>query len=157
MIQTEQMGDMGNFRDLLTGLILGMLASLLISLLTGCRSVKYISVPEYHKEFIWKTDTFAKLDSIYQKDSVFVLLKGDTVFQNKITYRDRYHNVYKAKRDTLIREDSVLVPYPVARELSKHEQRLMDIGKCAVVWLICLGLLAVISVCFCWWYKNKAC
>ena len=139
----------------LIGLVIGIVA---VSF-AGCKSKEYIKVPEYHTEYVCKTDTFAKLDSIYFKDSVFVYHNGDTVFVNKIAYRDRYHHIYKVKLDTIFKTDSVSVPYPVMRELTKNEQRLMDIGRAAIIWVVCLALLIILA-CLLIYYdhnRNKIC
>lgn len=119
--------------------------------LVGCKT-KYVAVPEYHKEYITRTDTFVKLDSVYAKDSVFMYHNGDTIFVNKVAYRDRYHNIYKVKLDTIIKSDSI--PCPVERQLTKNEQRLMSLGKCFIGFLFSLVVAIAASI---WWYHNKKC
>ena len=130
-------------RRLVIIIILGLLV------LTGCKT-KYVTVPEYHKEYIGKIDSILKHDSIYVKDSVFVKQKGDTVFLNKVYYRDVYHNIYKVKNDSIIKRDSI--PYPVVRELTKNEQRLISIGKYSIAVVVTLIVILVI-----YWYRNKRC
>ena len=80
--------------------------------------------------------------------------KGDTVFHNKVVYRDRYHNIYKVKTDTIIKRDSVSVPYPIERQLTKNEQRLMSLGRCYIAFLF---ILAACAIGFTLWYRNKKC
>lgn len=130
-------------RRLVIIIILGLLV------LTGCKT-KYVTVPEYHKEYIGKIDSILKHDSIYVKDSVFVKQKGDTVFLSKVSYRDVYHNIYKVKYDSIIKRDSI--PYPVVRELTKNEQRLISIGKYSIAVIVTLIVILVI-----YWYRNKRC
>lgn len=130
-------------RRLVIIIILGLLV------LTGCKT-KYVTVPEYHKEYIGKIDSILKHDSIYVKDSVLVKQKGDTVFLNKVSYRDVYHNIYKVKHDSIIKRDSI--PYPVVRELTKNEQRLISIGKYSIAVIVTLIVIFVI-----YWYRNKRC
>lgn len=122
---------------------------LIVLLLGGCKSKEYITVPEYHTEYVCRTDTFHKMDSVYLKDSVYVYQQGDTVYYNKVTYRDRWHNIYKVKTDTIIKKDSVSVPYP-----AKNEQRLMTLGR---LFLAFLFLVVVTMVSGIWWYHNKKC
>lgn len=122
---------------------------LIVLLLGGCKSKEYITVPEYHTEYVCRTDTFHKMDSVYLKDSVYVYQKGDTVYYNKVAYRDRWHNIYKVKTDTIIKKDSVSVPYP-----PKNEQRLMTLGR---LFLAFLFLVVVTMVSGIWWYHNKKC
>lgn len=121
--------------------------------LAGCKSKEYVMVPEYHTGYICRTDTVAKLDSVYVKDSVYVYRNGDTVMVSKIAYRDRWRNVYKVKLDTIIKRDSVSVPYPVVRELTKNEQRLMALGRSFIV-IVLVVLVVGISFLF---YHNKKC
>ena len=130
-------------RRLVIIIILGLLV------LTGCKT-KYVTVPEYHKEYIGKIDSILKHDSIYVKDSVFIKQKGDTVFLNKVSYRDVYHNIYKVKHDSIIKRDSI--PFPVVRELTKNEQRLISIGKYSIAVVVTLIVILVI-----YWYRNKRC
>lgn len=126
-----------------------------IGMLTGCRSVEYVKVPEYHTEYMTKIDSFVRRDSVYFKDSVYVVQRGDTLYYNKVVYRDRYHNVYKARTDTLIRQDSIRVPYPVERTLTKAERWFIGLGKWAMVLLCAAIVVAVVRVI--WWYRNKRC
>ena len=101
-------------------ILLGLLA------LSSCKT-KYVSVPEYHTRYVQKTDTLQKIDSVFVKDSVFVFKKGDTVIISKLLYRDRYKYLYRTQLDSTIKRDSI--PYPVVRELTKNEQRLISIGR----------------------------
>lgn len=111
-------------------MLLAFIASLVIygviGMLTSCRSVKYVPVPEYHTEYKVKTDSFVKRDSVWVKDSVWLWMKGDTVYKERwcMKYNDRY--VYRNKKDTVIQTDSVRVPYPVKRELSRWEKVKLD-------------------------------
>ena len=130
-----------------------MIGIILLSF-TGCKTKEYIKVPSVRTEYVCRTDTFAKLDSIYMKDSVYVFQKGDTVFHNKLVYRDRYHKIYKVKTDTIIKTDSVAVPYPIERQLTKNEQRLMSLGRCYIAFLF---ILAACAIGFTLWYRNKKC
>lgn len=133
---------------------IGLVIGVIQLVFTGCKTKEYIKVPSVRTEYVCRTDTFAKLDSIYMKDSVYVFQKGDTVFHNKVVYRDRYHNIYKVKTDTIIKTDSVAVPYPIERQLTKNEQRLMSLGRCYIAFLF---ILVVCAIGFTLWYRNKKC
>ena len=134
--------------------LIGLVIGIIILAFTGCKTKEYIKVPSVRTEYVCRTDTFAKLDSIYMKDSVYVFQKGDTVFHNKVVYRDRYHNIYNVKTDTIIKTDSVTVPYPIERQLTKNEQRLMSLGRCYIAFLFILAACAIV---FTLWYRNKKC
>ncbi len=117
----------------------------------GCKT-KYVSVPEYHTKYICRAETIASVDSVQIRDSVYIYHSGDTVVINKTAYRDRYHNIYRVKNDTIYRRDSVSVPYPVERQLTKSEQRLMTLGMLFIVFILLLVVGMVFAV---WWYHNK--
>lgn len=65
-------------------------------------------------------------DSIHVHDSIFMFMKGDTVF------RDRWHVEYRNKLvyDTtyINRTDSICVPYPIEKQLSRWESIKMELG-----------------------------
>lgn len=124
--------------------------SFMLSVLSACKT-KYVSVPEYHTEYISRTDSFIKTDSVYFKDSVFIIQRGDTVYYNKVVYKDRFRDVFKFKTDTVLKTDSVRIPYPVIRELSKSERRLISIGK----YSIAIAIFAAALGAFVLWYRNK--
>lgn len=109
-----------------------ILIVLILLLLSGCKSVKYVPVEtvKIEKEYIDKW----KRDSVHVRDSVFVLVKGDTVF------KDRWRTVYKEvyARDTIYRQDTIREPYPV--EVVKERYRVPK----SLWWLVIL--LAGLSV-----------
>ena len=111
--------------------------------LGGCKT-KYVSVPEIHTEYITSVDTTVRKDSVYLRDSVYVERKGDTLYVNKTLYRDRYHNIYKVKKDTVVKRDSVNVAYPVEKEMSRSERLFVAMGKFFSALVI--ALLFVIGV-----------
>lgn len=111
--------------------------------LGGCKT-KYVSVPEIHTEYITMVDTTVRKDSVYLKDSVYVERNGDTLYVNKTLYMDRYHNIYKVKKDTVVKRDSVNVAYPVEKEMSRSERLFVAMGKFFAAFVI--ALLFVIGV-----------
>lgn len=108
---------------------------------TSCRSVQYVPVESVKTEIQYKDKL--QRDSIHVIDSVFLLVKGDTVF------RDRYRVVYKDKliRDTayIHKVDSVQVPYPVEKKLSRWQSIKLELGGWAfaviIVFIIIIGWL----------------
>lgn len=122
--------------------IIAWIMIILCFVLFGCRT-QYVAVPEYHTEYVTRTDTLVKRDSIHQKDSIMVKVAGDTVTVERLSvmYRDRWRE--KIVRDTVIRTDSVCVPYPVERRLSIWEKFKQDTAGSIV-----LMVLAVVIVGF---------
>ena len=108
--------------------------------LTGCKTIKFVPVPEYHTLYKTRVDTVQRWDSVYFRDSVYIATKGDTVFLRKTHWRERFRNLYHVKVDTVMQRDSIPVPYPVEKPLTKWQQWKMDMGGWA------MGVAAVFVV-----------
>ena len=112
----------------------------MLFVICSCRTVKYVPVETV------KVDTtyINKLqrDSIYMLDSVYVKEKGDTVLieKYKYLYRD------KLVRDTLYmaKTDSIQVPYPVEKELTKWQKLCINVGGWAIG-IVIIGIIAVMG------------
>ena len=103
----------------------------------ACKSTeRIVEVPVTKTEY--KDRVVEKKDSVYVHDSTYMYVDGDTVYLYK------YRNVYRDKilRDTVsvVRVDSIAVPYPVERKLTFWEKAQMNILKVFVV-VICSALL----------------
>lgn len=125
--------------------LIGMIVILIILvLLTGCKSIQYVPVPEYHHDSIYFTKV--QFDSIYQHDSIYVkeYTKGDTVFFEHIKWYTKYKE--KEVHDTVYisKTDSISVPYPVEKQLTKWEKIKMNAGGAAL--LVCLISVVTIVV-----------
>lgn len=92
--------------------------------LAGCSSSRYVPVETVRTEY--KTRDSIRFDSIYQRDSIYMLLKGDTVYQYKYKYLYRYLTINKT--DTVIQTDSVQVPYPVEKKLTRWQSMKIELG-----------------------------
>ena len=74
---------------------------LFLTTIISCTTTKTIEVPietiktEYIKQI--------KYDSIYSRDSIYIMQKGDTIYNNKIQYLQKY----KYLRDTINITDTV--------------------------------------------------
>lgn len=104
----------------------------LMSTLTGCRSVKVVEVEKVHTDTTYIRQQM--WDSIHVHDSIFVREKNDTV---RI---ERWHTKYieSIRRDTVYqsRVDSIPAPYPVEvkiqRELTWWQKFRMTLGTIAI-------------------------
>lgn len=114
--------------------------------LTGCKTVRYVPVPEYHTLYKMRVDTVQRWDSVYFRDSVFIAAKGDTVFLTKTHWRERFRNVYHTKTDTIMQRDSIRVAYPVEKQLTKWQRWKMDAGGWAMGVLAVLIILVILKV-----------
>ena len=108
---------------------------LCVLLLMSCRT-KYVTVPEYHVMYQTKIDSVMHRDSIIVHDSVTLWKRGDTVYKEKyqMVYKDRWHDRHHT--DTVIRRDSIRVPYPVERSLTRWERWRMMLGGYAGIAII---------------------
>lgn len=113
--------------------------------LVSCRT-QYIPVETVRTEY--KTRDSIRYDSIYQRDSVYMLVNGDTVYLYKYNYLYRYLTI--SKTDTVIRVDSIQVPYPVEKPLSRWQSLKMELGG----WAFGIIVFALI-VGFCLLYRMR--
>lgn len=123
----------------------------ILSSLAGCKSVQYVPVETVRTDSIY-VDRY-KRDSIYQRDSVFVnrWTAGDTIYQDKVVWKYVYRDKVKYDTVAILRSDTVRVPFPVDRELSKWEQVKLDVGG----WTISIIIIIVLIVMGCMVYKLK--
>lgn len=126
------------------GLFWGIIVCILISSLAGCKSVQYVPVETVRTDSVY-VDRYLR-DSIYQHDSVFInrWTDGDTVYQDKIVYKYIYRDKVKYDTVAVLRSDTVRVPYPVGRGLTKWEQIRLDVGGWAIT-VVVLAILVVIG------------
>ncbi len=123
-----------------------LLALLWLLCLAGCKTVRYVPVPEYHTLYKTMVDTVQRWDSVYFRDSVFMAANGDTVYLTKTHWRERFRNIYHAKTDTFMQRDSIPVPYPVEKQLTKWQQWKMDMGGWAMGVAAVLVILVILKV-----------
>lgn len=111
--------------------------------LSGCTRTTYIPVESVRTEYRDRDVLRFVTDTV--RDNHTVWIKGDTV----IDYRDRWHTRLVESHDTVCVEltDTVRVPYPVEKKLTRWQQTKMDLGGVAfgviavglcvaVVWII---------------------
>ena len=122
------------------------LALLWLLCLTGCKTIKFVPVPEYHTLYKTRVDTVQRWDSLYFRDSVYMAAKGDTVYLTKTHWRERFRNVYHIKSDTIMQRDSIQVPYPVEKPLTKWQRWKMDLGGWAMGVAVLLVILLVVRL-----------
>lgn len=106
----------------------------------SCRSVQYVPIESIRTEY--KTRDSIRFDSIYQRDSVLLLVKGDTVYKEKYKYLYKYQ--YVNSTDTVLKMDSIQVPYPVEKKLNRWQSIKMELGGWAFGGIILFGLIIII-------------
>lgn len=115
-----------------------ILVVLLILFACSCRSIKYVEVPSIktEKEYI---DRWHR-DSVYIKDSVMVMVKGDTIV------KDRWRVVWKEKliKDTIYvsNTDTLYKVTETERELTKWQRTKMSLGETMIIFIIIAVIVA---------------
>lgn len=109
----------------------------------SCRT-QYIPVESVRTEY--KTRDSIRFDSIYQRDSIYMLVKGDTIYQYKYKYLYRYLTTNRT--DTILKTDSIPIPYPVEKQLSRWQTIKMELGGWAFGIIILFTLIIIGQIIF---------
>ena len=150
----------GCLSALLIPAVLAIMFAMML-LLSSCSSIKYVPVETVRTEYINRTDTVRKTDSVFteketiikEADSALIAKLGLQLKDNEkailILKRELERQVNKESEhriDTIIKTDSVQIPYPVEKKLSKWEQTKMNAGGISIV--SCIIFIAMIIVMF---------
>lgn len=114
---------------------------LFMTLLLGSCKVKEkiveVPIPQIKTEI--KYIDKIKYDSIYLKDSVYIVQKGDTIYNNKVAYRYRYKYLKDTitinKTDTITKLQKV-IEIKVKNQLNIVQKILMYIGLFSLLMFI---------------------
>lgn len=141
------MNTLDKLLELLCGVLLGLLACAMLTLLCGCSTPQPVVV----ERVVVKTDTLYKArtsaDTFRLHDSVYVehYTRGDTVYSQKSVWR--WRDRISVKTDTIykamLQTDTTRLPIPVERKLSTWERTQMHVGQFTIgaVVLVVLSLL----------------
>lgn len=112
---------------------------LLASAICSCRSVEYVPVETVRSDTLYINRL--QRDSVFVADSVYVREKGDTVQIVRTRYVDRW----RVHTDTLraVSNDTIRVPYPIERELTKWQRIKLDAGGIAIG-VVAAALLSIV-------------
>lgn len=138
--------------------LLGMLI-LLVSAVCSCSRVQYVPLPSFSqvKDSVNLIDSVSmrykevKVDSVRIKDSTVIVQDkdGNIIMEKYYRETERYRSLEKDYNELMRRyeslkaekRDSVPVPYPVEKELSRWQKLKMDVGGIAIV-VVLLALAA---------------
>ena len=128
---------------------IAVVVMLIVAFLTSCTTTRYVEVPVEHIVYVNKTDTFLSKDSVWLHDSVYIHAKGDTIYFEKwhTKFRDRIE--YKVRIDSFIKKDSVAVPYPVEKKLTKWQQAKVDWGGYSML------IVVIFIIAFLWLFLRR--
>ena len=122
-------------RIVVTWLILSVLTILLLS---SCRT-QYVPTEAIKTEY--RVRDSIRHDSVYQRDSVYIIDRGDTVYKYKDRYLYKY--LYLNRTDTVIKTDSIQVPYPVEKQLTRWQKIKIELGGWSFGIIISFALVIV--------------
>lgn len=94
----------------------------LCGVLCSCRSVRYVEVPRVSRDTLRVVQVETRRDSV--RDSIFLreFVQGDTVYRVKYIERLRWRDRWRVDTVQAVRVDSVGVPYPVERKISRWDK-----------------------------------
>jgi hypothetical protein len=111
-----------------------LLAVLIVFLLTGCKT-ETVLVPVDRVKIEYKDRL--RIDSVYNRDTVNIYERGDTVYLQTIKWRERF----KFDTVSVVKVDSIPYPVEVVREVNV-------LTKWQRLRLNALNIIAIIIVCY---------
>lgn len=120
---------------------------LTLAICSGCRTIEYYPLETVRIDTVYVNKQ--RVDSVMVRDSVHIIEKGDTVTE----FRLKYIYKYKDRTDTLYisKTDTVSVPYPVEKQLTKWQTVKVNYGG----WAMGVILVFILIVVGCMVYKLK--
>lgn len=129
--------------------------------LTGCKTIKFVPVSEYHALYKTRVDTVQRWDSVRdvqwmtvrevdsaQLAALGIQIKGLKnallIERNKLLQQISNEKTHKV--DTIMQRDSIPLPYPVEKPLTKWQRWKMDLGGWAMGVAAVLVILVILKV-----------
>ena len=131
-------------------LVIYLLIALMVLAMFSCKGVeRVVEVPVTKTEY--KDRVMEKVDSVYIHDSTYMYVGGDTVYvyQYRNVYRDKIH----IDTVSVVRVDSITVPYPVERNLTFWEKAQMNISK---IFFIVFGFVVLFWLAKIVWHRIRS-
>lgn len=144
--------NIGDAWVMILTIIGALLICLCITLLTGCKT-RYITqevpVVVHERDSIYKVNTLQVHDTLIYRDSVFHLIKGDTILIEKWHTLQAVNHV--ARVDTVYKDRNVEVPVTVTKTEVREINKIHWWQK-ALMWL---GAFAI-GICGGWiWWRIR--
>ena len=133
---------------------------LVVWCLQSC-SPRYVTVPEYHYESHHTHDTISKVDSVWRERNTVIREADSTMLAELgirlkageraiLVLRNELERAMSQQReavhDTIERVDSVSVPYPVEKQLTRWQSLKMEAGGYVFVLLIIIVIVFVVCI-----------
>ena len=152
--------------EVVSWIVVALIISVIVFWLCGC-TTQYVPVETVRTEYKTKTDTVKVSDTIRTEketilrearpeDSAMIAKLGIKLQDNErllILLRNQLTEAnskqYESHTDTIIKTDSIQVPYPVEKQLTKWQQFKMDFSE----WII--GFILISSLLFCIYLARR--
>ena len=156
----EKMSE-NNLKGCFYTLVIALIVAACMILFSSCSSIKYVPVETVRTEYKNHTDTVKQIDSIFSEketiireaDSALVASLGLQLKANErailILKKELEKQVSKESEhitDTIIKTDSVQVPYPVEKQLTKWQKTKMEAGGIALAACMVFVILIIVGV-----------
>ena len=117
-------------------ILVGVILTLLF--MASCQSVRYVPVESVRTEYINRTDTVTKTDSIiHEKETIIQMADSTTLSKLGLQLKENEKAILILRRelerqksahqehriDTVVVRDSVNVPFPVEKELTWYQEK----------------------------------
>lgn len=117
----------------------------LIALCTSCTTTRYVQVPVTVHDTLRQTALRTDTLRLHDKEYINVYTRGDTVYKDRLVYRDRNHISTLHDTTYIHRTDTVSVPMPVERRATWWEKACAWAGE-RLFAAIALVLVAIVAV-----------
>lgn len=98
---------------------------------SSCTTTKYVPVETVRVDSVFVAKV--ERDSIYERDSVFVAVKADTVFLSRVQYR--YRDKFVRDTVSVLRCDTIIKVVEVEKSLTFWQQKKLELAG-FVLWVI---------------------
>lgn len=117
---------------------------LLMLMLIGCTTIKYVPVTSVHTDSIYISKV--QVDSVYLHDSTIIRQVGDTIYHTEIKYKYKFKLLCDTFTD--IQVDTITQVVEVEKPLTKWEQTKMELGGVAIGGVIFAIIALIVFILF---------
>ena len=116
-----------------------------IAVFTSCTTTRYVQVPATVHDTLRQTARHTDTLLMHDKEYVNVYTRGDTVYKDRLVYRDRNHTSTVHDTTYIHKTDTVSVPTPVERRATWWEKTCAWAGEKCLTGLT-IVLVALVAV-----------
>lgn len=145
--------------------ILGSMVIFISTLFLSCSSTKYIPIEKTKTVYQNRVDTIKQIDSIFNEKTTIIREADSSLVQQlglklktnekaililKKELEKQTHNKLESMHDTVLVKDSIPIPYPVEKQLTKWQQFKLDFSD-----IVFSVFLLILIVCMVYIFINR--